>query len=78
MTTAIDKELYSYIELLDVKQKQSLLSVIKSFLNPLERHTISLEEYNKELEDSEAEIDRGEFYTHDEVVEMSKSWTRGK
>jgi len=37
--------------------------------------TISIEEYNKEIEDSEAEIDRGEFYTHDEVAEMSKDWT---
>lgn len=78
MITAIDKELHTYIKLLDTKQKRSLLGVIKSYLKPAEQKAITLEEYNKEIEDSEAEIDRGEFHTHEEVVKMSKSWTSGK
>ncbi len=78
MISTIDKELNSYIKRLDVSQKKSLLSVIKSFLQPVDKPAISIEEYNKELEASESEIDRGEFYTHEQVIEMSKSWTSGK
>ena len=78
MINAIDKELQTYIQLLDLKQKKSLLSVIKSYLQPAEKRTMSIEEYNRELDESEAEIDRGEFYSHEEVVKMSKNWTSRK
>ena len=79
MTNAIDKELNTYIKLLDLGQKKSLLGMIKSFLLPAPpERNISIEEYNKEIADSESEIDRGECYTHDEVIRMSKSWASGK
>jgi hypothetical protein len=35
---------------------------------------ISIEQYNQELEEADAEIDRGEFYTQDEVEKMSRKW----
>ena len=35
---------------------------------------ISIEQYNKEIEEALEEIERGEVYTHEEVVKMSKSW----
>lgn len=35
---------------------------------------ISIEQYNKELDEADAEIDRGEFYTQEEVEKMSKKW----
>ena len=35
---------------------------------------ISIEQYNKEIDEAMEEIKRGEFYTHEEVVKMSKSW----
>ena len=38
--------------------------------NTLKPYTI--EQYNKELEEAEAEIARGEFYTNEEVFETSK------
>ena len=78
MISAIDKELNTYIKLLDISQKKSLLDVIKSYLQPNDKTTLSLEEYNKELDDSEAEIDRGESYSHEQVKEISNSWTSGK
>ena len=75
MDSTIDKQLRTYIELLDVTQKKSLISVIKSWLQPAQQKTITLEEYNKEIEQSESEIDRGESYTHEEVIKISKDWT---
>ena len=48
MISAIDKELHTYIKLLDSKQKKSLLNVIKYYLKPVNQQTITVEEYNKE------------------------------
>lgn len=35
---------------------------------------ISIEQYNQELDEAEAEIDRGEFYSQEEVEKMAKKW----
>ncbi len=35
---------------------------------------ISIEAYNKELEDAEREIDRGDAYSQQEVERMAKAW----
>jgi hypothetical protein len=35
---------------------------------------ISIEQYNRELEEAEARITRGEFYTQEEVERMAKEW----
>ena len=35
---------------------------------------ISLEQYNRELDQAEAEMDQGEFYTQDEVEKLAKKW----
>ncbi len=35
---------------------------------------ISIEQYNRELDEAEAEIDRGEFYSQEEVEKMAKKW----
>ena len=37
---------------------------------------ISVEQYNKELEASEKEIELGNFHTHDEVRKMASKWGR--
>ena len=39
-----------------------------------EYQPISVEQYNKELDEADAAIDRGEFYTQDEVEQRAKSW----
>ena len=74
MTSAIkiERELNSYIHQLNTDQKKSLLGFIKTILSPKEEETISIEQYNKELEEADAAIERGVFYTHEEVIEMGK------
>ena len=75
-TMSLDNQIKKYLPLLANEEKESLLSVIKSFLklqdNTSQRPTI--EEYNKELDEAEAQIAAGEFYTMEEVIEMSKKW----
>lgn len=37
---------------------------------------ISIEQYNKELDESIAQIERGETYTHEEMGERIKKWAK--
>ncbi len=54
--------------------------MIKTFLQNKKAtpERMSIEQYNKEIEESEAEIEKGESYTHEEVVKLSKQWVNGK
>ncbi len=74
----LDSEIQHYLPLLRKEEKKSILSVIKSFvkLHGHESERVSIEQYNKEIDEAMAEIERGEFYTHEEVVKMSKEWTK--
>jgi hypothetical protein len=76
-SSAIDKELIRYFTLLDTKQKETSLAMIKSFLKPAssvstERTTI--EQYNKELDEAIDRINRGEFTTFEELEKEIKGW----
>ena len=35
---------------------------------------ISIEQYNRELDEAEARVAGGEFFTHEEVRKMAKEW----
>ena len=54
----------------------SLLQAIKAVLHYGLKNEgrISLEQYNRELEEAEARIDRGDFFTQEEVEKMAKEW----
>lgn len=42
----------------------------------LNEERITVEQYNKELEEAESQIEREEYYTHDEALEIFKYRTR--
>jgi hypothetical protein len=56
------------------KQRKALISFIEA--SGVGGQTI--EEYNRELDEAEAEIERGEFYTHEEVMEKLNKRFSGK
>ena len=76
---ALEEEFDQYWKKLSIVEKESLLAVAKNYAQ-LKDDTdrISIEDYNKEIDEAMARIDGGEFHTHEEVVEMSKSWTSGE
>ena len=39
-----------------------------------EYRPISVEQYNKELDEADAEMDRGEFISHEELKKQMKNW----
>lgn len=69
---SLDSEFNRYWSLLTPVQKESLLSVIKSFVIPRER--TSVENYNKEIDEAIARVEAGDYYTQEEVEKMSKDW----
>lgn len=78
--TTLDKEMYDYFIQLNEAEKKSVVQMIKTFLLSRKEASerLSIEQYNKEIEEAEAEIERGESFTHEEVVKMSKQWLHGK
>ncbi len=68
MTAGIDRKLYATIEQLSAAQKKSLLGFIKTIVPAIEEDvSFSVAQYNKDLDEADAAIERGEYVTNDEV-----------
>jgi hypothetical protein len=76
MTSVLDKELVQYFLRLSEPQKQSLLAMMKSFLNPSEEpaYPVSAEEYNRELDEAMERISKGSFTTLEQLEKEIQSW----
>ncbi|HEY5462287.1 MAG TPA: hypothetical protein VIJ95_03450 [Hanamia sp.] len=74
--SSIDKELIRYFVQLSEPQKKSLLQMIKAFIKSDEEHEspISIEQYNKELDDAMIRINEGNFTTLEELQKEMRSW----
>ena len=77
-TTRAEKLSPEILQLLTWEQKEALISLIESFGIDISNKRISIEQYNKEIDEAMARMDAGEFYTQEQVVEMSKTWVNGK
>ncbi|MDC6353988.1 MULTISPECIES: hypothetical protein [unclassified Robiginitalea] len=58
------------------KADNRFLRLVKAMADNYDDDRISIEQYNKELDESIAQIERGEFYTHEEVGERIKKWAK--
>jgi hypothetical protein len=76
MASALERELLQYIVQLNEAEKKSVLQMLKTFLKDREKkHSrISIEQYNKEIDEAVARVEAGEYYTHDDVERMAKDW----
>jgi predicted transcriptional regulator len=76
MANAIDQEMYNYFNQLNEAEKRSVILMLKTFLMGRKENPdrISIEQYNKELEEAEAEFERGEYITHEELLKQMKKW----
>jgi hypothetical protein len=75
-TQVIDQQMVEYFMQLNNAEKKSVVQLIKTFLETRNQspQRISIEQYNLELHEAEAEIERGEFYTQEQVEEEMKKW----
>ena len=62
MEEAIEQEMYHYFVQLDDAQKLSVVQLLKTFVKDSQR------DYNKELEQADADIEAGEYVPHEEVM----------
>ena len=64
------EELFDHFTRLNEQEKKSFVQLLKDFLTTQKEntHLPSLEEYTKELEMADAEIEAGSFILHEDVV----------
>jgi hypothetical protein len=76
MAKALDRELFNYILQLDEAEKKSVLQMLKTFVKGRDVKTsrITIEQYNKEIDEAIARVEAGEFYTQEEAERMAKEW----
>ncbi|NQZ75969.1 MAG: hypothetical protein HRT61_07640 [Ekhidna sp.] len=62
-------------EFLSTKADDRFINLVFSMVETeKEYQPISVEQYNKELDEADAEMDRGEFISHEELKEQMKNW----
>lgn len=64
---------------LDTVKDPAFIEAIKNMLkyrSKVSTERISIEQYNKEMGASIAQIERGETYTHQEMQDRIKQWTK--
>ncbi len=72
----LDTEIQKYLPLLGIEEKKSLLGVIKSFLHLKKEETqrISIEQYNKEINEALEQVKAGKFITQEELEKEMEKW----
>ncbi len=74
----VDAERSMLIKDIEQVEDISLLQAIKAVLHYglQSEGKISVEQYNRELDEAEARIDRGDFVTHEEAVNRIRGWRK--
>jgi predicted transcriptional regulator len=76
MASVLDKELGSYLKQLNEAEKKSVLLMLKTFL--LGRNDdagrISIEQYNREIDEALAEVAAGNYITQEEMEKRAAKW----
>lgn len=72
---SLDNEFGKFWLMLSPVEKESLLTVARNYVQlKTEAGDIDIEQYNKEIDDAVSRVENGEFYTNEEVINMSKDW----
>lgn len=69
-TTTTSDEMLNYFMQLNDSEKKSVVALLKTFISSRKDNFIpqNLHDYNKELENADAEIAAGDYTTHEEVM----------
>ena len=74
----LSEELLNYFTRLPEQDQREVVAIVKRYAEEEEpERPQTLEEYNRELEEADAEIEAGNFVTHEEVVKHFLNRRRG-
>jgi hypothetical protein len=75
-TASIKKQVDNYLPLLTIKQQTLVLEMIKNFLNVDGENNKRLirKQYNKELKEAEARIEKGRGIAHKDALKKLSKW----
>ena len=76
MGNVLEKDWNSYFAQLNDAEKKSVLLMLKTFLQGRieDAGCISIEQYNKEIDEALAEVEKGHFITQDEMEKKAGQW----
>jgi len=74
-STAIKKQVDSYLPLLTSKQQNLVLEMIKTFLNvDSDTKRITKKQYNKEINHAVTRIEKGASVSHNDALKELSKW----
>lgn len=72
---SLENDFIKYWSMLTTVEKESLLTVAKNYVHlKQEPGDIDIKQYNTEIDEAVVRVEGGEFYTNEEVKNMSKDW----
>jgi predicted transcriptional regulator len=71
-TLTIRQKLSDYLQVADDKKIRAIYTILEDDIN--EGGHINIEQYNKEIDEAMEEVKRGEVFTHEEVIKISKNY----
>lgn len=71
-TIAIRKKLHEFIDNIEEKKAKAIYNLFEEEIKQGER--ISIEQYNKEIDEAEAEFEKGDYITQDAMLKKVKQW----
>lgn len=77
MSYTLEKEWFSYFEQLNEAEKKSIISLIKTFLKRQEGKatgSVTIEQYNKEIDESLEQAAAGNYITQEEMEKKASKW----
>ncbi len=76
MANALEQEWNNYFVQLNELERKSVLLMLKTFLQRHNEDTdrISMEQYNKEIDEALTEVEAGNYITQDEMEKRAAKW----
>ena len=76
MANVSEQEWHDYFLQLNEMEKKSVVLMLKAFLQQRNQDTdrISLEQYNKEIDEALAEVEAGNYITQEEMEKRAAKW----
>lgn len=76
MENTLEQEWYQYFTQLNDEERRSVLQMLKTFIKGRNAASerITIEQYNKELAESERQIEEGNYTTQEDLEKEMEQW----